>query len=51
MFSRALSLSASNHNTLPGSATTMRIQAANISAVNLWLLLKLQKTKASSGRP
>jgi hypothetical protein len=34
-----------------GHRRRMRIQAANISAVNLWLLLNEQKTKASSGRP
>ncbi len=51
MFSRAHSLSASSHSTLPGTEATMRIQLANTSSVNLKLLLNEQKTNASSGRP
>ena len=36
---------------LAGTCCSTRIQAEKTSAVNLKLLLKLQKTKASAGRP
>ncbi len=51
MFSCAVSLSASSHSTLPGTACRMRIHAPKTSGVNLKLLLNEQKTKASSGSP